>query len=150
MSPPAFLDTNIPIYAAGRPHPLKAPAGRILVHAAEHPAAFVTDAEVLQELLHRYVALRMWDLGRQAFDAFAALMQGRIEPVREDDVVLAAGLADGHRDLAARDLLHVAVMRRIGAERIVSADGGFDELEGVVRLDPSRFDSWVGTLTSDG
>ena len=33
--------------------------------AAENPLAFVTDAEVLQELVHRYVASGRWALGRE-------------------------------------------------------------------------------------
>ena len=64
MSPPVFLDANVPIYAAGREHPLKAPCVRVLELAAERPYDFVTDAEVLQELLHRYLAQRLWPAGR--------------------------------------------------------------------------------------
>lgn len=55
MSPPVFLDASIPIYAAGRAHPLKDPAVRLVAFVADHPDAFVTDVEVLQELLHRYL-----------------------------------------------------------------------------------------------
>ena len=58
MAFPLFVDANIPFYAAGRPHPLKEPCQQIVALAARHPRAFVTDAEVLQELLHRYVAIR--------------------------------------------------------------------------------------------
>ena len=59
MNPVVFIDTNVPIYAAGRAHPLKEPCARILLLVAEHSQAFVTDAEVLQELQHRYLALRL-------------------------------------------------------------------------------------------
>ena len=55
MSPAAFIDANVPIYASGREHPNKEPCARILMMAAEHPLSFVTDVEVLQELVHRYV-----------------------------------------------------------------------------------------------
>ncbi len=40
MSPAAFLDANVPIYAAGRPHSLKEPCARILLLVAERPQAF--------------------------------------------------------------------------------------------------------------
>ena len=66
MSPAAFLDASVPTYAASRAHPLKGPCIQVLLLAAEHPQAFVTDAEVLQELLHRYLALRLWTQGRHA------------------------------------------------------------------------------------
>ena len=46
MSPPAFTDANVPIYAAGREHDNKEPCARVLMMAAEHPQSFVTDVEV--------------------------------------------------------------------------------------------------------
>ena len=63
MSPPAFTDANVPIYAAGREHENKEPCVRVLMMAAEHSLSFVTDVEVLQELLHRYVATGTMGLG---------------------------------------------------------------------------------------
>ena len=62
MSPPAFIDANVPIYAAGREHENREPCVRDLMMAAEHPQSFVTDVEVLQELLHCYVATGRWAL----------------------------------------------------------------------------------------
>ncbi len=141
MSPAAFLDANVPIYAAGRGHPLKEPCAQLLLLVAEHPQAFVTDAEVLQELLHRYLALRLWTQGREAFRRFCELMQGRVEPVQAADVERAAGLADDHQ-ADSRDLLHAAVMERLGLRRIISADSGFDRLPHVERLDPAQWERW--------
>lgn len=146
MPPPAFLDTNVPISAAGRPHALKEPSATILALVAEHPTAFFTNAEVLQELLHRYRALGIWSAGRTVFRAFAMLMDGRVEAVGAADLALAADLADAHAGLAARDLLHLAVMRRIGATRVVSADRGFDGIDGIERLDPADVDGWSEML----
>lgn len=142
MSPATFLDANVPIYAAGRPHPLKEPCSQILMLIAERPRAFITDAEVLQELLHRYLALRLWSGGREVFRRLAELMREQVEPVHAVDVEQAALLADQHADLSARDLLHAAVMSRLGLRRIVSADTGFDRLSDVERLDPADVESW--------
>lgn len=64
MPSPIFLDANVPIYAAGRPHALKEPCVEVLTRVAERPQAFITDAEVLQELLHRYLALGRWPQDR--------------------------------------------------------------------------------------
>jgi predicted nucleic acid-binding protein len=146
MSPVAFLDANVPIYAAGRSHPLKEPCTQVLRLAAEHPDAFVTDAEVLQELLHRYLALRLWPQGREVFQRFLELMQGHVEAVQADDVQCAASLADAHQEMSGRDLLHAAVMQRLGVRHIVSTDQGFDRLAGVVRLDPANVASWQRSL----
>jgi predicted nucleic acid-binding protein len=146
MSPVAFIDANVPIYAAGRPHPLKEPCAQLLLLAAEHPQAFVTDAEVLQELLHRYLALRLWPQGREAFKRFSVLMQDRVEPIQAADVERAAGLADAYQELGGRDLVHAAVMQRLGVRRIISADTGFDRLPDVERLNPAQLANWQHSL----
>jgi uncharacterized protein len=146
-----FLDANIPTYAAGRDHPLKEACKEVLRLAARHPRSFFTNAEVLQEMLHRYLALRRWPEGKRVVLDFAALMAGSIDPVTTEDVVWACDLADRYAArsgarLAARDLLHAAVMLRAegDAAKIVSADGDFYELtaEGIERLDPADIDVW--------
>lgn len=145
---PAFLDANIPIYAAGRPHPLKQPCLQIIELVAEHPRAFVTDAKVLQELLHRYLALRMWPQpGMPVFERFALLLRDRVEPIRASDVEAAAALAGRYSGMQARDLLHTAVMKRLSASHIVSADTGFDRLSDIERLDPAQVASWRDEVT---
>ena len=148
MSPAAFIDANIPIYAAGRPHPLKKPSIEVLRLIPEHPQAFMTDAEVLQELIHRYISLRMWPSGKEVFRQFAVLMTSRVESVQAADVEFAATMVDDHPQLASRDLVHVAVMERLGLRRIISGDKGFDRLPGIERLDPGRFDDWQASLLS--
>ena len=146
MSPAAFIDANIPIYAAGRESLYKAPCARVLMMAAEQPQSFVTDAEVLQELVHRYVASGRWALGREVMHGFAEVMHDRIEPVCAADIQAAARLADRHPGISARDLVHAAVMQRMGADRIISVDTDFDRLPGITRLDPLRMDEWDDLL----
>ena len=148
MSPAAFIDANLPIYAAGREHPYKEPCTRVLSLAADRPEAFVTNAEVLQELLHRYLAAGRWTLGSEVVSSFAELMSGRIEPVYPQDVLLAAEMASGHQGVSARDLVHAAVMRRLNLSRIISADGDFDRVAGIERLDPLRLADWQSNVLS--
>ena len=50
MSPAAFIDANVPIYASGREHPNKAPCTRVLMMVAEHPLSFVTDVGSFKSL----------------------------------------------------------------------------------------------------
>ena len=142
MSPTAFLDTNVPIYAAGAAHPQKRPCIEVLDLASDHPRNFVTSVEVLQELLHRFSTPRRWPAGRYTLARFVALMRGRTEPVYAEDVDFAIELADRAIRASARDLIHVAVMRRLGVERVVSADREFDGIPGVIRLDPVDIDEW--------
>ena len=106
----------------------------------------MTDAEVLQELLHRYLSLRLWPLGREAFHQFSELMQERIEAVQAADVRHAAGLADDYQELDARDQLHAAVMRRLSLHRLISADTRFDRVPEIERLDPAQLAEWQHSL----
>ena len=149
MTPAVFIDANVPIYAAGGDHPYKEPCARILRTAAEDPQPFVTDSEVLQELMHRYLASGRWELGLEVLRAFAEALHGRIEPVYAEDVLAAAELADRHPDVSARDLVHTAVMMRLGASRIISADTDFERLEGIERLDPSRVMEWEWSIPAE-
>lgn len=148
MSPAAFLDTNVPIYAPGGAHEQKVPCLRVMDLAARHPRAFVTDVEVLQELMHRYLSSDRWSLGREVLSMFAEVMRNRIEPVHVTDIGLASALADDHPGIGARDLLHAAVMQRLGVQRIISADRDFDRLPVVIRLDPSAVDEWETSVLS--
>lgn len=148
MNPVVFIDANVPIYAAGRDHPYKEPCARILRVLADAPQSFVTNSEVLQEIMYRYLTSGRWTLGREVVRSFAEAMSGRIEPVHGEDVILATGLADRHPGVSARDLVHAAVMQRLGVSRIISADTDFDRLEGIDRLDPIRIEEWEDSILS--
>ena len=147
MTYPIFLDTNIPIYAAGTPHRLREPSRRILRLAVDYSDRMLTSAEVLQELVHRYISIRRWDQGRGVLSRFARIMRGRVEPIYLQDVQEAAALADRYSGIDARDLLHLAVMQRVGCTRIATADTAFDRIDGIERLDPMRFDEWAPSIT---
>ena len=142
MSLAAFIDANIPIYAAGREHPLKEPCAATLRLVAENPNAFVTDAEVLQELMHYYLARNRWVLGREVLRNFGLVMVGRVEAVYPEDILAAAEMAGYDPGVSSRDLVHAAVMQRLGTGVIISADTDFDRLSGISRLDPARIGEW--------
>jgi hypothetical protein len=50
-------DSTIPMYLVGAEHPHKADVRRLLERSIAMRERLVTDAEVLQEILHRYVAI---------------------------------------------------------------------------------------------
>ena len=141
-----FLDANVPMYAGGAAHSLRQPSIDILRLAQLNPASFTTNAEVLQEILHRYVSINRWQDGRRILLAFARLLRGRIEPIYTRDVLQAAQLADRLSGLEARDYLHVAVMSRLGVSRIVSTDRKLDSVPSIERLDPMKVDEWRETV----
>ncbi len=64
-----LIDSNIPMYLIGAPHPHKSDAQRLLEKLVSERQRLVTDAEVLQEILHRYTAINRRDAIQPAFDA---------------------------------------------------------------------------------
>jgi hypothetical protein len=128
-----FVDSNIPMYLVGGAHARKVDAERVLEHAVSDRERLVTDTEVLQEILHRYVAIDRRDGIQPAFDA----LLGVVDEVFSIDLAAvdrAKAIVLGHRRLSARDALHVAVMEREGVHRIMSFDRGFDSVPGIERL----------------
>jgi len=109
---------------------------------ANRPHLFVTDAEVLQELLHRYRSLGLWEHGRQVLANFALIFRDHVEPVFGSDIERAASFVDRYSAMSARDVLHLAVMQRLGIRLIVSADKDFSKVAEIERLDPGDFSKW--------
>ncbi len=128
-----LLDSNIPMYLVGAEHPNKHAARRLLEDAVASQERLVTDVEVLQEILHRYSALRRPDAVQPAFDVLLGLVDETFA-VELEDVEAAKEVLFGLPELSARDALHVAVMRRHGVHAIMSFDRGFDRCAGVKRL----------------
>jgi predicted nucleic acid-binding protein len=142
-----FLDANIPMYAGRAPDRLKRPCIAVLGLAEAHPALFITNTEVFQEIIHRYVSIRRWTVGREVFIEFLELMEERVAPLLRADVEQAAALADQFTQLDARDLVHAAIMQRLGITSIVSTDPGFDNIPSIQRLDPMLVDDWAHLVT---
>src|SRR5438093_12675351 len=108
--PSVFIDTNVPMYAAGAPHPLREPAQRIISAIVDGQLDAVTDAEAFQEILHRYFAIGRREDGLRIFDAFHRVMEGNILPITDANVLLARGLANDYAGRSPRDLIHLAVI----------------------------------------
>jgi uncharacterized protein len=128
-----FVDSNIPMYLVGAPHPHKADAQRLVEQFVSNRERLVTDAEALQEILHRYVAINRRDAIQPAFDA----LLGIADQVLSVDAAAAYRAKDilmSHQQMSARDALHLAVMEQHGIERILSFDSGFDGFPGISRL----------------
>jgi predicted nucleic acid-binding protein len=128
-----FVDSNIPMYLVGSPHPHKADAQRLLERLIAEEERLVTDAEVLQEILHRYVAIRRRDAIQPAFDALLRVVD-EIFPIEAAAVERAKAIVLGVEGLSARDALHLAVMERQHVDRILTFDEGFDAFPGVTRI----------------
>jgi hypothetical protein len=128
-----LVDSNIPMYLVGAPHPHKVDVQRLLEKLVSERQRLVTDAEVLQEILHRYVAIDRREAIQNAFDALLGVVD-QVLSIDHAAVERAKQIVLARKGLSARDALHVAVMEQHGIERILSFDSGFDGLPGIIRL----------------
>jgi len=128
-----FVDSNVPMYLVGAPHPNKIDAQRLLEKFAAEGIRIVTDTEVLQEILHRYVAIDRRDAIQPAFEALLEVVD-EVHPVERRDVERARNILLSYDRFSARDALHVAIMERHAISRIMSFDAGFDGYPGLTRV----------------
>jgi len=128
-----LIDANIPMYLVGADHPNKHAARRALESAVIRSEVLITDVEVLQEILHRYVAIDRRDAIQPAFGALLDVVD-EVLPIDRADLESAKDLVLGGYGSSARDALHVAVMRRHSIEAIMSFDRGFDRYPGLGRI----------------
>lgn len=126
-----YLDTNVFMYAAGKPHSLKGPATSILRAVVDDRLNAVTSVETLQEIQHRYRHIGVPEVGFTMFDTLVQLMPGRIISVTLNDLVTARKVLQETPTLHAREAIHVGVALNHGISTVVSADKGFDAVEGV-------------------
>jgi uncharacterized protein len=128
-----LIDSNIPTYLVGTSSPHKTDAQRLLERLVSERQRLVTDAEVLQEILHRYVAINRRHDIQPAFDSLLSVVD-EVLPVDRTVVERAKQIVLGYQRLSARDAIHLAVMEKHGIERILTFDSGFDGFPGVTRL----------------
>ncbi len=130
-----LLDSNIPMYAAGADHPHKAPSAALLRRIADGEVDAAVDAEVLQEILHRYRAIDRWHDGRRVYDLTRKIVP-IVVPITPPILDRARALMDTHPEITARDALHAAACMEADAETLCSYDRFFDRIEGIRRLEP--------------
>ena len=121
------------MYLIGAPHPNKT-AAQILIEAlVAKGQRLVTDAEVLQEILHRYSAIGRREAIGPAIQLTLSVVD-EVFPVEKDNVVRASELVQSRAGLSARDALHAAIMERHGVRSILSFDSDFDQWPGFHRV----------------
>ncbi len=128
-----FIDSNIPMYLVGAAHPHKIDAQRSLEELIVRAERLVTDAEVLQEILHRYAAIKRTDAIQPAYEALLGVVD-QVFPIERQDVEKARDILLGAAGLSTRDAVHLAIMRRYDIREILSFDTGFDGCPGIRRL----------------
>lgn len=121
------------MYLVGAQHAHKTDAQRLLERMSLERQRLVTDAEVFQEILHRYVAINRREAIQPAFDALLRIVD-EVLPVDRNVVDRAKQIVLAYPQLSARDAVHLAVMQQHGIDQILSFDSGFDNFPGITRL----------------
>lgn len=133
-----LVDSNVLMYAAGANHPHKRPSSSFLEKVASGEFEATIDAEILQEILHRYRAIRRWNEGRKVYDLTRQVFPIVI-PITADALDLARAILDEHKNLMARDALHASVIQLHDIDSLCSYDQDFDAIPNISRKEPSDF-----------
>lgn len=128
-----FIDSNVPMYLVGAAHPNKVDAQRRLEALVTDRVRLCTDAEALNEILHRYTALDRRGYVQLAFDALLGVVD-EVLPIEQQSVERAKQLCLQYPTLPVRTALHVAVMQQHDLRTVLSFDPGFDRVPGLTRL----------------
>ena len=117
---------------------MRDPSRRILDAVGDRAIDAVTSAEVVQEIVLRYLAIGRADgglaLAERALDLFAPVL-----PITHALMRRVPELARRYPALAARDLIHVATCIHEGITDIVSTDRGFEAVRELRRIPPEEF-----------
>lgn len=121
------------MYLIGSAHSHKAETQIILERLNAAKERLVTDAEVLQEIVHRYAAIDKRDSISLALRTTLGIVDDVLS-VGKTEVLRAAEIAQHHSRISARDAVHIAIMERHGIRSILSFDADFDRWPGIQRI----------------
>jgi hypothetical protein len=128
-----FVDAHVAMYLVGAAHPHKVDAQRRLEALVAERLRLVTDAEALNEILHRYTALDRRGYIQLATDALLGVVDD-VLPITRESVERAKQLVLQYPTLPVRAAMHVAVMQQHAIDTLLSFDAGYDRVPGLTRL----------------
>jgi predicted nucleic acid-binding protein len=121
------------MYLVGRDGPSKRAARAAVEDSIRNRVKMVSDAEVLHEILHRYVAIDRRDAIVPALRVIEAIAD-EISDIAVADVHRARDIVLIERRVSARDAIHLAVMERYGISQVMTFDRDFDAWPGIERI----------------
>jgi predicted nucleic acid-binding protein len=130
-----LVDANILMYAGGAEHANKAPSVAFLDRAASGEVDATIDAEVLQEIMHRYRSLGRWQDGQRVF-TLARRIFPNVLAVTAEVMDRAKEIADQDAGILTRDAVHAAVVGVYKLEGICSYDVDYDRIAKCKRVVP--------------
>lgn len=142
-----LIDSNIPMYLAGAAHPHKSDAQRTLERLVTERQRLITDAEVLQEILHRYMPVNRREAIQPAFDALPGIVD-EVLPIEHAVAERATQIVLSYRPLSARDGVHVAASTP-ASTGFPGSNACFRPLTTAVCAGPGGFSNAAGAFLSD-
>jgi predicted nucleic acid-binding protein len=141
-----YADANVFLYAVGGPHPYRSECRRLVDMMGAGALLAQTSVETLQEVAHQ----RRRRKDPKAIDHARAVANvcDVLHPLDGETMKAALDLIDASPKLLPRDAIHVATARAAGLTHILTADRDFDDIEGLVRVDPLDSDA-VAALVKD-
>ncbi len=130
-----LIDTNVVMYAVGRPHPYKDACALLLRDVTDGIGSFNLDTELLQEVRYVYTARGQRPFALEVCSRLLRSFRAPF-PVAREEIVEAHDLMSRYPFLLPRDAIHAAVVKTYDLEGIVSADKVFDAVGEVKRFDP--------------
>ena len=119
-----LLDTTVLLFAFGSEHDLDEPARKLIAAVTDGRLRATTTVAVIEEFVHvhsRYRSRReAVQLGSRYIDLLGPLLASSEDALRK-----ALPLFDRHPQIGAFDAVLAATAIEIGADALVSGDGGF-------------------------
>lgn len=129
-----YLDSNVLLYAVGEESPFREPCRRLLQHVASGDVAGETSILTVQEVVHH--RQRRGDVAPASHGRDVLAICSATHPLDRPTVLAALALMDDHPRLGTGDAIHAATALAHGMKALVSADGDFDGIAGIERVDP--------------
>lgn len=121
------------MYASGAEHPNKLLALRFLKRVSDGELEATIDADLLQEIIHRYRALRRWPEGQQVYSLTRSLFP-EVLAITGAVMDYAKQLVDEDPTISARDAVHASVVATYKLEGICTFDRDFDHIRDCRRV----------------
>ncbi len=126
-----FVDANIVVYSSGA-GPFGDVCRKVLRAIGDGEADGVTSTAVLEEVWHVELSGKAGDVAGLALGAYTLFRP----LLAVSDEVVARALSLKANGLGSNDRIHVATCLENDIDTIVTADGDFDRVRGVTRIDP--------------
>lgn len=132
-----LLDTNIIIYAVGKPHPHKEACQRLFQNISAGNADYTVDVELLQEVLYVYSSRGEHRNALEVFDLLLQVFPNPL-PIGKEEMAVARNILEQHPHLSPRDAIHLGVILNYHLEGIVTTDQSILESEVVTSFPPEQ------------